>query len=72
MDVMEKNDVLRLYWSRTTKAVLGHLYFHSDSPSIKLIRCDFLANFHTKGLFLTSMTQTLPTFKGGNCSFDVF
>ena len=25
-----------------------------------------------KGLFLTSTTQTLLTFNGGNCSFDVF
>ena len=33
---------------------------------------NFLANLLTKGLFLTSTTQTLPTFNGGNCSFDGF
>ena len=68
----KKNDVLRFYWSRTTKTVWGHHYVHLESPSIKFCRCDFLTNFLTKGLFRTSSTQTLPTFNGGNCSFDGF
>ena len=43
-------------------------YFRYESPSIKFCRCDFLPNFFTKGLFLTSTTQTLPTiFNGRNC-----
>ena len=58
------------FWSPTT--VLVHLYFHYESPSIIFSPCDFLANFLTNGLFLTSTTQTLPNFNGENCSFDVF
>ena len=68
----EKSDVLRFDWSKTTKTVLGHHYFHYESPSIKFCPCDFLTNFLAKGLFLTSTTQTLPTFNGGNCSFAGF
>ena len=47
--------------------------FHSvvirENPPSKRPR--IRSNFLTKGLFLTSTTQTLPTFNGGNCSFDV-
>ena len=54
----------KLFW--------GIFIFLYESPSIKFSRCDFLANFLTKGLFLTSTTQTLPTLNGVNCSFDGF
>ena len=40
---------LAFYWSRMSEAILGHLG-----------RCEFLANVLTKGLFVTSTTQTLP------------
>ena len=43
----EKNDVLRFLWSRKTKTVLGHHYFHQEGPSIKFC----LTNVLTKGLF---------------------
>ena len=33
---------------------------------------DFLSNFRTEGLFITSMSQTLPTFNGGKCTFGGF
>ena len=35
----------------------GASLFHLESPSIKFSRCDFLTNFLTKGIFLTSTTQ---------------
>ena len=54
----------KLFW--------GIIIFIRKSPSIKFCRCDFLTIFLTKGLFLTSTTQTLPTFNGGFCSVDVF
>ena len=43
----------KLFW--------GNHYFHWESPYIKFSCCDFLAGFLTKGLFLTSATQMLPT-----------
>ena len=57
----DKNEVLLFYWSRRTYALLGLLYFHYWSPSINCCCCcEFLINVFRIGLFLTSMTPTLP------------
>ena len=54
---------------------IGHerkkLFWGIFIPIIKCFR-DFLSNVLQKGLFLTSTTQTLLIFDGGNCSFDGF
>ena len=68
MDVVKKNDVLRFYLSRTTLALLGHLYVHYGSTFIKFCCCEFYVNVFTKWLFLTSTTLTLPIFNGRNSS----
>ena len=41
-------------------------------PPSNFVIVTFLLTSLLKRLFLTSTTQTLPTFNGGNCSFDVF
>ena len=48
------------------------IIFIKRVPSSNLVVVTFLLTPLQKRIFLTSTTQTLPTFNGGNCSFDGF
>ena len=54
----------KLFW--------GIFIFMTGFPPSIFCCCYFLADVLSKGLFLTSTTQTLPIFNSGNCSVDVF
>ena len=69
-------DVMILLVTNDKSCFGASLFSLGESLHHLFFRCDFLTNFLTnffaKGLFLTSTTQTLPTFNGRNCSFDGF
>ena len=68
----EKNDALLFLWITNNKSCFGGIIiFIRRVPPSNLVVVN-LADFLMKGLFLTSATQTLLTFNGGNCSFDGF
>ena len=69
MDVMKKMTFC-VFIGHERKKLFGGIFIFIKrvSPS-EFSRCDFLANFLTKGLFLTSTTQPLATVNGGNCSW---
>ena len=68
MDVMKKMTFCVFTGHERQKLFWGIIIFIRRVPPSN----GFLTNFLTKWLhvFLTSTTQTLPTFNGGNYSFD--
>ena len=71
MEVMKKLCFAFLLVTNDKSCFGGIIIFIRRVPPSNLVVVT-LADFLTKGLFLMSATQTLPTFNGGNCSFDVF